>query len=127
MPLSVLYVDDDADISHIVRLSLALDGTIAARFAGSGAEALALLAAGPLPDVAVLDVMMPGMDGPELLRRLRADPATAAIPVLFMTARARDDDIAGYRALGAAGVIVKPFDPLSLAQDIRTLVSGPPA
>ncbi len=117
--LSVLYVDDDPDIRHIVALSLSLDPMIAARFAASGEEALALLAEGYRPDVAVLDVMMPEMDGLTLLDRLRADPATAAIPVLFMTARAREADVAAYRARGAAGVIVKPFDPLSLGSAIR--------
>lgn len=117
--LSVLYVDDDPDIRHIVALSLSLDPLIEARFAGSGEEALAMLATGPRPDVAVLDVMMPEMDGLTLLERMRATPATATIPVLFMTARAREADVAAYIARGAMGVIVKPFDPLSLAAAIR--------
>lgn len=117
--LSVLYVDDDPDIRHIVALSLSLDPLIEARFAGSGEEALAMLATGPRPDVAVLDVMMPEMDGLTLLERMRAMPATATIPVLFMTARAREADVAAYIARGAMGVIVKPFDPLSLAAAIR--------
>lgn len=118
-PLSILYVDDDPDIRHIVGLSLSLDPTVTAAFAASGEEALALLAGGFLPGVAVLDVMMPEMDGLTLLDRIRADPATAAIPILFMTARAREADILAYQARGAAGVIVKPFDPLSLASAIR--------
>ena len=117
--LSVLYVDDDPDIRHIVALSLSLDPLIEARFAGSGEEALAMLATGPRPDVAVLDVMMPEMDGLTLLERMRATPATATIPVLFMTARAREADVTAYIARGAMGVIVKPFDPLSLAAAIR--------
>ena len=118
-PLRVLYVDDDPDIRHIVSLSLSLDPLIEARLAGSGEEALALLQERYRPDVAVLDVMMPGMDGLTLLDRMRANAATASIPVLFMTARARDADVAVYLDRGAAGVIVKPFDPLSLAEAIR--------
>lgn len=117
--LSVLYVDDDPDIRHIVSLSLSLDPLMKARFAGSGEEALAMLALGPRPDVAVLDVMMPEMDGLTLLDRMRATPGTASIPVLFMTARAREADVAAYVARGAIGVIVKPFDPLALAAAIR--------
>ena len=118
-PLRILYVDDDPDIRHIVALSLSLDPLIEARFAASGEEALAMLKSAALPDVAVLDVMMPEMGGLELLDRLRADPATADLPVLFMTARAREADVATYRARGARGVIVKPFDPLSLGAAIR--------
>jgi len=117
--LDILYVDDDEDIRHIVRLSLSLDPAITLRIAGSAAEALALLDRGRLPDVALLDVMMPGRDGLSLLADLRARPATAALPVIFMTAKGRPADVELYRARGALGMILKPFDPLDLARQIR--------
>jgi CheY-like chemotaxis protein len=122
MSLSVLYVDDDDDIRHIVALSLGLDPGIVVRVAGSGREALNILDSQWVPDVAILDVMMPGMDGLELLDHLRARPATAALPVLFMTARGRAADVADYSARGAVGVIIKPFDPIGLAQQVRSLL-----
>jgi CheY-like chemotaxis protein len=123
-PLKLLYVDDDPDIRTIVRMSLALDPTIAARTAESGADALRI-AAEPdwRPDILVLDVMMPGMDGVETLRALRELPGFAATPAIFMTAKGRQEDIARYHAEGAAGVILKPFDPLQLATEIRTLAA----
>lgn len=122
MPLSILYVEDDADIRHIVRVALSLDPLIRLDVAASGAEALEHLAQNALPDVALLDVMMPGIDGPTLMATLRETPATAALPVIFMTAKARPADVADYRARGAIGVILKPFDPLELATAVRTLV-----
>jgi len=120
--LSVLYVDDDADIRTIVSLALSLDPTITLRVATSGAEALDVVAAGFVPDVAVLDVMMPGMDGLTLLDRLHALPVAAKVPVIFMTAQARQADIAAYQARGAIGVIVKPFDPIRLAACVREML-----
>ena len=118
-PLDVLYVDDDPDICHIVALALRLDGQVHARLAASAEEALELLDAGARPDVALIDVMMPGMDGLALAEVLGTRAMTRNIPVIFVTARGREADIEGYRARGAAGVIVKPFDPLTLADDIR--------
>lgn len=123
-PLSVLYVDDDPDIRTIVSMALSLDPGISLRTAGSAADALALLADGEAPDVALLDVMMPGTDGPTLLDRLRAQEATRGVPVIFLTASGREADIARYRERGAIGVILKPFDPLTLAADLRRLARG---
>jgi len=120
-PMAVLYVDDDKDIRHIVNLSLSLAPGVTCRVAASGEEALKMLDDWT-PDVAVLDVMMPVMDGPTLLGHIRARPQTARLPVLFLTARGRPADIAGYYELGAAGVISKPFDPISLADEIRSAV-----
>ncbi|MEH3035890.1 MAG: response regulator [Sphingomonas adhaesiva] len=120
--LVLLYVDDDDDIRTVVTMALSLDPDIALRAAASGEEALTAVAAGFRPDAVVLDVMMPGMDGPALLERLRRLPPTAATPVIFMTARGRQADIDFYRARGAAGVIVKPFDPITLAQRVRALL-----
>jgi two-component system, OmpR family, response regulator len=96
------------------------------RSASSGPEALAMLAEPPLPDVVMLDVMMPGMSGPEVLATMRERDDLAGVPVIFMTARARKADVDSYRDLGAIGVIVKPFDPLRLAGDVRALIGAPP-
>lgn len=120
--LNILYVDDDDDIRTIVELALGLDPLIAARVAQSGAEALDIAGADDWkPDVLVLDVMMPGMDGIQTLRALRRIAGLETIPALFMTAKGREADIERYRAEGALGVILKPFDPLQLAKEVRTL------
>jgi two-component system, OmpR family, response regulator len=122
--LELLYVDDDDDIRTIVEMALGLDPLMTVRTAASGAAALALVEAeGWRPDVMVLDVMMPGMNGIETLRALRAIEGLATVPALFMTAKGREADIHVYRAEGAAGVILKPFDPLQLATEIRTLTA----
>ncbi len=123
--LHILVVDDDRDIRTIARLSLGLDPEIAVEVAGTAAEALALIAAGAGADAIMLDVMMPGMDGPTLAARVRGLPDHARTPILFMTARARPADIARYHQLGAAGVIVKPFDPLGLAGAVRAAIGRP--
>lgn len=123
--LSVLYVDDDPDIRLIVEMSLKLDPQIDVYVAGSAPAAVAMLGAGPLPDTVLVDVMMPGTDGLALLDQLRACAATAALPVVFLTARARARDISSYHERGAAGVIVKPFDPLTLAAQLRDILRAP--
>ena len=117
--LKVLYVDDDDDIRHIVELALGLDPDMQLRTAASAAEALIELDRDDTPDVILLDVMMPIMDGPTLLGLLRNRPDTADIPVVFMTAKTRPADVEDYHARGAIGVIMKPFDPMRLAADIR--------
>lgn len=120
MTLRVLYVDDEPDIREIVALSLSLDPALAAETAASGAAALERAAAGGL-DLILLDVMMPDMDGPSILARLRADPATRGIPVAFVTARTQAHEVEHFRTLGAVGVVAKPFDPMTLAKDVRAL------
>jgi DNA-binding response OmpR family regulator len=121
--LAILYVDDDDDIRTICELALGLDPDIELRSAMSGPAALAMLAEGGWrPQAVLLDVMMPGMDGPAVMDALRAIDGLAEVPVIFMTARTRDADVAGYRARGAIDVIAKPFDPLSLAARVRAIV-----
>jgi two-component system OmpR family response regulator len=119
-PLRVLLVDDDPDIRLIGEMALARVGNFAVQLAASGPEALTAAAAGP--DVILLDVMMPGMDGTATLARLRADPALASIPVIFMTAKVQDSEVARYRELGAQGVIAKPFDPMTLHERVLRLL-----
>jgi len=117
--------DDDPDLRTIAEVALSTVGGLVVRAVASGAEALAAAREEP-PDVVLLDVMMPGLDGPSTLERLRAEPATRAIPVIFMTAKVQDHEVARYRALGAAAVIRKPFDPMTLAAQVRAIVAGQP-
>ena len=116
----VLYVEDEADIRTIAEIALQEFGGLIVQTAGSGAEALAMAAADP-PDVILLDVMMPGMSGPTTLERLRRDPATAGVPVIFMTAKVQAHEVAEYKTLGALDVIPKPFDPVTLADTVKDI------
>jgi CheY-like chemotaxis protein len=117
--LRVLHVDDEPDIREVVEVSLGLDSDIEMRSCESGKEALAVAAAWP-SDIILLDVMMPGMDGPATLARLQSNAETAKIPVVFMTARAQTRELELFRSLGAVGVICKPFDPMTLAASVRS-------
>jgi CheY-like chemotaxis protein len=123
MTVKILYVDDEDDIREIAQMALELESEFEVRLCSSGAEALDT-AGTWRPDLILLDVMMPEMDGPETLRRLIAKPATASIPVAFITARTQMHEIERYKAMGAVGVIAKPFDPMSLSKEVRELV-GP--
>lgn len=118
----ILCTEDDPDIQAVARLALELVGGFQVLICSSGQETLQK-AAGYAPDLILLDVMMPGMDGPETLRHLRVDPATTHIPVIFLTAKAHPGEIEHYRSLGALDVIAKPFDPLNLPARIRQVVS----
>ena len=116
--IRTLHVDDEPDIREIVDISLSLDSDFELRSCASGAEAI-VVAAEWLPFLILLDVMMPEMDGPTTLAHLRRNPQTSDIPVFFMTARAQTREIDRFLALGAQGVILKPFDPMTLAADVR--------
>ena len=118
----ILYVDDEPDIREVAQMALELEPDFEVRMAASGAEGLAE-AAEWSPDLVLLDVMMPQMDGPTVLEKLRADPATAGIPVVFITARTQAQEVAALKCLGALGVIAKPFDPMSLGQDTRAFLA----
>jgi CheY-like chemotaxis protein/HPt (histidine-containing phosphotransfer) domain-containing protein len=122
--IRLLHVDDEPDIRTVVELALSMDPIFEIRSCESGADALAA-AAEWQPDVMLLDVMMPVMDGPATLAQLRANPATTAIPVIFMTARAQARETERFRSLGAIGVIPKPFDPMTLAASVRNHVTPP--
>ena len=122
--LRILHVDDELDIREIVEISLGLDPELLTRSCSSGEEAIEL-ALDWHPDMILLDVMMPMMDGPKTLASLRANPQTAGIPVIFMTARAQTRELDLFRSLGAVGVIPKPFDPMTLATAVRSYVSPP--
>lgn len=117
--IRILHVDDEPDIREVVDISLALNPEFEVRACSSGAEAIAT-AAEWSPRLILLDVMMPGMDGPATLAQLRDNPHTSTIPVLFMTARAQAREVEHFIALGAQGVISKPFDPMTLAAQVRS-------
>jgi two-component system OmpR family response regulator len=123
--LKILYVDDEPDIREVASMSLEIDPQIEVRTAASGEEALAQLDAGGwAPDLFLLDVMMPGMDGPGLLKRIRERPAFDAAPAVFITARAQPSERDAFLAAGAVGVIAKPFDPLTLASEVRAVIAA---
>lgn len=119
----LLYVDDDEAIREVAELSLSLDRRFAVRLAASGKEALELLSGGYRPDAVLLDVMMPGLDGPQTLARMR-DEGLQSLPVIFITARSLDNERQALMSLGARGIITKPFDPLRLANEVAHIL-GP--
>jgi CheY-like chemotaxis protein len=118
MTLRILYVDDEPDIREVACLALSLDPELEIRSCESGAEAVEA-AAEWSPDLVLLDVMMPRMDGPQTLAAMRERADLASIPVVFITARTQRADIERLKTLGAAGVIAKPFDPMMLAATAR--------
>jgi two-component system OmpR family response regulator len=118
----LLVVDDDPDIRRIALLSLERIGGFQVTLASGGDEALAH-AARELPDLVLLDVSMPGKDGPATLLALRAMPGAERIPVIFFTATSSDVEVARLRALGALGVVPKPFDVADLPKRIRVLAA----
>lgn len=119
----ILYIDDEADIREVAEMALELDPGFDVRTCASGREGLAA-AREWQPDLILLDVMMPELDGPGVLEKLRHDPATAAIPVVFITARTQAHEVERLRALGARGVLAKPFDAMALAGQVRELMDG---
>jgi two-component system OmpR family response regulator len=116
----ILYVEDEPDIQAIARFSLEKVGGFEVQSCSSGEEALRAVESF-LPDLILLDVMMPRMDGPTLLAELRKRPDTAAVPALFITAKVMDSEVNRYRELGAADVILKPFDPMVLPQKLLAI------
>lgn len=117
--LRILHVEDEPDIREVVEISLSFDPDFVTQSCDSGQEALAI-AADWSPDIILLDVMMPVMDGPATLAQLQNNARTAEIPVVFMTARAQTHELDLFRSLGAVGVIPKPFDPMTLAATVRS-------
>jgi len=116
----ILYVEDDPDIQTIAMMVLETISGFIVKSCSSGAEAVAA-AVEFRPDLILLDVMMPGMDGPKTLSELRKFPSLTTTPVVFMTAKVQPQEVKDYLNLGAIGVIAKPFDPMSLAQELRDI------
>ncbi|MBI3186413.1 MAG: response regulator [Gammaproteobacteria bacterium] len=116
----ILYVEDEADIRTVAQLALEAVGGFTLEVCSKGEEAVAKAPAFN-PDLILLDVMMPGMDGPGTLAALRNLPSLHHTPVIFMTAKVQPKEIQVYKALGALDVIAKPFDPMTLAEQVRTI------
>ena len=121
MSKTLLVVDDDDDIREIAQLTLELGAPWRVLTAPSGLDAIEIARAS-LPDAILLDVMMPGLDGPGTFDRLRNDERTRDIPVIFLTAKAREVDRQRLMDLGVTGVLAKPFDPMTLPQQIAALL-----
>ena len=116
--MKLLCADDEPDLRTILELALSIDPGLDVEIVSSGAELLAR-ASQTRYDAFVLDGMMPGLDGYETCRRLKDDPATAAIPVVFLTAKTQQEEMRRAIALGATACLPKPFDPLTLASELR--------
>lgn len=117
----IMLVDDDKDIRTIGEMCLANVGGWEVVLAASGHDALDK-APDANPDAILLDVMMPGMDGPTTFEKLRAIPNVASTPIIFMTAKVQRQEVDRYLSMGASGVISKPFDPMTLHEQIRRIL-----
>jgi two-component system OmpR family response regulator len=116
----ILMVEDDPDIQTVAQFALEAVGQFNVRVCGDGRTALEECATFS-PDLVLLDVMMPDMDGPSVLRALRANSQLAHTPIVFMTAKVQPQEIAHYKELGALDVITKPFDPMTLADSVSKI------
>jgi len=117
---TILLVEDDPDIQLVTRLSLEIGGNYRVAVCASGAQALQIAAADP-PDLILLDVMMPGMDGPATMKALRNSPGMPAVPVVFFTANTQAQAREELMGAGALGLIVKPIEPNALVAQVRAL------
>src|SRR6202789_1294436 len=120
---SILIIDDEDDIREVAALSLETVAGWRVFMANSGSQGLAR-AIEQQPDAILLDVMMPGMDGPTTFRELRKNPATARIPVVLLTAKVQTNDQKRFADLGVEAVLLKPFDPLTLASQMEKVLGG---
>lgn len=119
----VLLVDDDQNIRFVAQMSLEGLTSWHIMLAESGQDAL-VKASTETPDLILLDMMMPGMDGPTTFEKLRQQKELSQVPIIFMTAKVQPHEVASYLKLGALGVITKPFDPMKLAEEICHIVDS---
>ncbi len=117
----VLVIDDEDDTREVAKISLEMVGGWEVLTACSGVEGL-VLAESQQPDAILLDVMMPGMDGPTTFEKLRSQEATRDIPVIMLTAKVQASDKSSFREMGVSGVIAKPFDPMILPKEISVVL-----
>lgn len=116
----ILYVEDEPDIQAVAKLALEAVGGFTVEICSSGQEALDK-APSWAPQLILMDVMMPGMDGPSTYRKIREIPSLCNTPVIFMTAKVQPSEMLEYEAMGALGVIPKPFDPMTLASNVNAV------
>ena len=120
-PRRILVIDDDHGIREVAQASLELVGGHTVTTVGSGQEGLDAVRRDP-PDAVLLDVMMPGMDGPTTFTLLQDDPRTRDVPVVLLTAKVQQSDRSRFAELGVAGVVAKPFDPLTLSDRVADIL-----
>lgn len=121
--VKILHVDDEADIRSITKLALEAVGGFIVFSCASGKEAISTVGEVE-PDLIVMDVMMPEMDGPTTFRALQNIPTASQIPVIFMTAKTQTHEIQELMKVGAIGVIAKPFDPIQLSNEVERIWKG---
>lgn len=119
---TVMMIEDDADIREVAKMSLQMVGGLQVESSHSGEQALEKLKT-TVPDLILLDVMMPGLDGPTTLQKIRQIAGLESTPVVFMTAKVMQSEMEHYRSLGAVDVIAKPFDPMTLADRLKEIWS----
>lgn len=117
----ILLIDDESDIREVAVMALQVMAGWEVQTAASGHAGVELARRTP-PDAILLDVMMPDVDGPSTLRLLRSEPSSARVPIVFLTAKVQAADQKQLTALGAAGIIAKPFDPLTLADTVASIL-----
>ena len=119
----ILYVEDEPDIAQVAQLALETVGGFTLEICENGQIALDK---GPAfkPDLVLMDVMMPEMDGPTALKEMQKMPEFEGVPVIFMTAKVQPSEIEEYKTLGAVDVIPKPFDPMALAEQVKEVWAG---
>jgi CheY-like chemotaxis protein len=121
--MKILVIDDEEDIRRIARLSLGKVGRMEVVDAASGVDGVRR-AEEEGPDAILLDVMMPDLDGPSTFAALQRSPRASRIPVIFLTAKAMASEVDRLKGLGARGVLTKPFDPMTLADQVRAIIEG---
>jgi len=119
---NILYVEDEPDIQAVTKIALESIGGFTLKVCNSGQEALDKCT-NLTPDLILLDVMMPEMDGPTTMTELRKISGFESIPVIFMTAKVQSQEIALFKSIGAIEVIAKPFDPMTLSQTVNNIWS----
>ncbi len=119
----VLLAEDDEDIQKVAQISLQFRGGWEVELAANGEECLAK-AAQNRPDLILLDCMMPQMDGYEACRRLKQDPSLQDIPVIFLTAKAQEREVKKGLSLGSFGFLIKPFNPITLSEEIKQILGA---
>jgi len=120
--LKILIIDDEDDVRSIASMSLGMVGQMEVIESSGGEEGIAA-ARRELPDVILLDMMMPGMDGLATIRLLKSEETTKSIPVIFLTAKAMTSEVETLKQAGALGVITKPFNPMMLARDVYEILA----
>lgn len=116
----ILYAEDEPDIQAVAKIALETVGGFELKICNNGEEALAN-AVSYAPDLLLFDVMMPGMDGPAAFKAIKELPELADTPAIFMTAKVQPTEVQEYKDMGAIDVIAKPFDPMALADHIKTI------